>query len=331
MFLLKRIKNQRLRFFTSLLLALALFTVAWYALGRMTAPLRAVSCETIFVRYGLPPRFNGRLIIAAYNVAHGRGTSDSNWQRGAYAEQLERLDRIAGLLKSENADIVVLNEVDFSAVWSSHLDQATYIAEKAGYPYLVKQVNMDASFPLVRIKYGNAILSRFEINEAERIDLPDYSSLESLLIGYKRACLCNIKLDGKNSIEFLGLHLEHRSEEVRFQAMGILKNFGDYERPAPILAGDFNSTMPDYPYAETVGNGITTVSALLKTGYWKTLPDKKPDKPDYTFDTTDPSRVIDWILAPSDWKIIRKEVKGGKNSDHFAVFMEVEVPPWRGE
>lgn len=54
-----------------------------------------------------------RLRIACYNIAHGRGLSRSNWTGETQAERLHRLDEIGDLLRELDADVVVLNEVDF--------------------------------------------------------------------------------------------------------------------------------------------------------------------------------------------------------------------------
>ena len=53
------------------------------------------------------------------------------------------MDQIAALLRTINADVVVLNEVDFDSTWTHSVDEARYLAEKAGYPFLAEQRNID--------------------------------------------------------------------------------------------------------------------------------------------------------------------------------------------
>lgn len=81
--------------------------------------------------------------IACYNIAHGRGLAESNWSGGDEAARMRRLDEIASLLKTLDADVVVLNEVDFDASWSHQINQAEYLAEKAGYSFRVEERNLD--------------------------------------------------------------------------------------------------------------------------------------------------------------------------------------------
>lgn len=64
----------------------------------------------------------GMLRVACYNIAHGRGLAESNWDGGDAATRIGRLDDIAALLVKLDADVVVLNEVDFDASWSNHVN-----------------------------------------------------------------------------------------------------------------------------------------------------------------------------------------------------------------
>jgi len=74
---------------------------------------------------------------------------------------------------------VVLNEADFDATWSGGINQAQWIAKHAGYPYHVEQRNYDVSLPFFKPRFGNAILSRWPILDAEQIELPAVSKWES--------------------------------------------------------------------------------------------------------------------------------------------------------
>lgn len=86
------------------------------------------------------------LRIGAYNIAHGRGTADGNWSGGDENERRGRLNAIAELITAADLDVVVLNEVDFAATWSYHVNQAAWIAEATEFPYWVEQRNLDFRF-----------------------------------------------------------------------------------------------------------------------------------------------------------------------------------------
>ena len=57
--------------------------------------------------------FNSSMRVLTYNVAHGRGPIDDNWQ-GTAAEKRKRIHEIAKLLSESRADVVILNDVDFN-------------------------------------------------------------------------------------------------------------------------------------------------------------------------------------------------------------------------
>ena len=90
----------------------------------------------------------------------------SNWQGGTLKERETRLTQIADLLRDLDADIVVLNEVDFDSSWSSSTNQARYLAKQAGYPYWAEQRNLDFRILIWKWRFGNAVLSKYPIIEA---------------------------------------------------------------------------------------------------------------------------------------------------------------------
>ena len=85
------------------------------------------------------------LRVMIWNIAHGRGVEDSNWSETA-EPKVDRILEIAELIKQQDADVVILNEVDYAATWSGNFDQAAAIADVTGYPYYARQTNLDFGF-----------------------------------------------------------------------------------------------------------------------------------------------------------------------------------------
>ena len=164
-----------------------------YIYSRILSPWRCLSQHTIEVPDDKSLKTEGPVRILCYNIAHGRGPVDSNSEGGNRQVREDRLNKIAELLKNINADVVVLNEVDFDTSWSYSVNQAAFLAEKAGYAYRVEQRNLDFRFLLWKWRFGNAVLSKFPISKAEVIDLPGYSALETALAGKKRGIFCEIQ------------------------------------------------------------------------------------------------------------------------------------------
>jgi endonuclease/exonuclease/phosphatase family metal-dependent hydrolase len=229
------------------------------------------------------------------------------------------------LLRDEILDIVVLNEVDFDAVWSRHMNQGEFIARETGFPLWAEQRNIDIALPFARIRYGNVILSHYPILTARRLRFVGHSALESILMGKKEGLLCTIELSAAQRIRVLAVHLEHRQESKRLRAAKMMEEVRQGSPLPLIAAGDFNSTPINFPHATPDKDGQTALSWLLARGAYQTWPSKEPSRDDLTFWSLKPSRVIDWALVPIDWKIISKTVIDRPLSDHKAVVMEIEV------
>jgi endonuclease/exonuclease/phosphatase family metal-dependent hydrolase len=147
---------------------------------------------------------------------------------GTAEERKTRLDQIAELLQDIDADIVVLNEVDFDSSWSLSTNQARYLAQQAGYSYWAEQRNLDFRVLTWKWRFGNAILSRYPILQSSVIDLPGFSSVETFFAGKKRALNCTVELNG-NKVRILAVHLCHRSEAIRARSAEVLSEIAASE------------------------------------------------------------------------------------------------------
>jgi endonuclease/exonuclease/phosphatase family metal-dependent hydrolase len=302
------------------LMALVWAAVGCYLLSRIASPFSAVRVfeqpELAAAAAPTPatahPAAVRRLRIGAYNIAHGRGTAESNLDGGTPAERAARLQSIGRLLDRADLDVVVLNEVDFSSFWSGHVDQARAIATAAGFRYWAEQRNLDATLPLARLRFGNAVLSKYPITKAELVDYPGHAAWETLLGGKKRGLMCAIELPDKGPIRVLA---------ERIAALA------DDGGPPLVAAGDFNSTPPGFPQAATDAAGRTALGLLLAGGRFATLPERPPDPAGMTFSSTSPRSVIDWILATPPWRLRSVEVPPVELSDHRPVLGVLESRP----
>lgn len=97
------------------------------------------------------------LKILSYNIHSGHDF-----------EGKKNLSDIGDFIKQVGADIVGLNEVDCKNERCGFVDQAEYLRERAGYDYC-------AFSPSIEFRggyYGNAMLSKYPILEAEPIAIP---------------------------------------------------------------------------------------------------------------------------------------------------------------
>lgn len=264
-----------------------------------------------------------QLTIATWNIAHGRGNTDSNLEAGG-AEKRERIQAIAEEIAAFHADIVVLNEVDFCCSWSGGQNQALAIAQASGFPYVAMQSNLDVGLIYGRWWFGNAILSRHPIKDATVIPIAPYRRWENWLVGSKRGLLARISMDETHSFDIAALHLESRGEEVRVRQIdNVITSCRSAlaARTAPlIIAGDLNTTLPSLPNSATDASGVNAMEKLITASGLATSPEISPTSFGGTFPADTPDRLIDWILFTGEQFSLRKsEIINSQLSDHRPV------------
>jgi endonuclease/exonuclease/phosphatase family metal-dependent hydrolase len=297
-------------------------TIAWYAIGRALASssaLRVVTLDEISEQdhSHLRGRDPELLRVGTYNIAHGRGNGAENWNGESAATRRARLDQIAEFLSAADLDLVVLNEVDFDANWSHRVNQAAYLAEKCGYRYRIEQRNFDVSLPFYRWACGNVVLSRFPIRDVRWIDLPGDAAWESALGGRKNACIGTIELPGGETLRVVPVHLSYRSEGVRMASVETLQAEAADGKAPLLLIGDFNSSPQGFPLTDP--DEPSAVGELTQDPRWHTLPEKVTSEADFTFSSTEPMQVIDWIFVPRPWQLVSRQVYPLDLSDHRPV------------
>ncbi len=288
------------KLFRWILLALLLIGLGPYLYTRLRAPnnrLQTFDRSASSDNTNSERTFNNELSIVSFNIAHGRGTASSNWTESAKPKR-ERIAAIAAALQAIDADIVVLNEVDFNSTWSGGQNQAAAIAKAAGYRYHVQQRNLDFGFIYGSWQFGNAILSHYPITDAQMIDFPPEKAWEDWLVGCKRGAIASVQLAPNKTIRVGAIHLEHRSETVRAAGAELLTKLGQNKTAGRlILAGDFNSTPAGFPHSRQPGSTSNALDLILASKAFHCYPESNPRPDDYTFSTMQPKSVIDWIMV----------------------------------
>ena len=312
------------RWGVAVLLSAFVITVLWWSWGRATASERRLALreEPGAVAAQVD---SGPVRILAWNIAHGRGDREPgilrNWQ-GSRSERLARLRRIADVIRNVDADVVVLNEVDFDAGWSYGVNQARFLAEATGYPFRVEQRNFDVRTPVESWAFGNALLSRFPIERTGWVELPGYSALEEWVVGSKEAAVVVLTTPG-GRLAVLPVHLSFRSEDTRLAAVPVLDSVATALEPPLVLAGDFNTAPPGWPeVADT-----TAVGRLLELGWTSPRATASPSPGELTFPTYAPVESRDWILAELPVRMLESRVVEGVAtlSDHAPIVAELSL------
>ncbi len=313
------------------LLAVLLYALGSFLFLRLTKDLRAVEIVAPAPPLEAPAQPPDSLRLCTWNIAHGRGGALGalNTDGGTAEEKRARLEQIGRRLGELRLDLVLLNEVDFNTWWSHGMDQAEIIAQAGGFPYIVKQANIDSGIPGVRrYFFGNVLLSRFPIEDAEKVRFPPYSELEKWVAGNHDALLARVRLGGDRTLTVLGVHLEVRSEDTRVAAAGEIIRLQRELQGSLIVLGDFNSTPPGFPDSRVSASGQNAIELLDSFGKFHRRPLRgRASAETFTFPSQAPRRIIDWILPDHHWTFMQYEVlQGQTESDHLPVCAAVR---WR--
>ena len=162
------------------------------------------------------------LRVLTYNIHHGRGT-DGKFDYGRLAKTIANL----------NPDVIALQEVDNRTQRASGLD----ISSELG-----KRLNMNHAFGNALYfsggQYGEAILSRFPIDDIKSHHLP-------FRFGNEPRTALEVRITPDNGIPefvFVGTHLCHQSADTRFEQTSQLNQLFSANSKLPIImAGDLNA------------------------------------------------------------------------------------------
>lgn len=297
---------------------LLVVAIAWFGVARVTAPGRAVRVlsDAALARTAA----GDGLRIVAWNIAHGRGLARNNFDGGDRDVRARRLERIAQRLARLDADVVVLNEVDFDSSWSHGVDQARVLADALGMPHRAKQRNWDAAVPFFRVAFGNAILSRFPLGDCALLDYPARSRWGELAGGKKRGLHCVVSAPS-HRFRLVAVHLDHLDAPTRVESAAMIAKLHGADRLPLVLAGDFNTGPTGYPEVDAPAGG-TALDRLVAAGL-HVPPQVTPTPPHFTFRADAPRRVIDWVLVPRDWHIESWQALNTRDSDHRPVMAVV--------
>lgn len=290
--------------------------------------------------------------VASYNIHFGIGfEADSpHIDKNSY---IKRLDKIAQILKEIDADIVLLQEVDSFSKRSHHIDQASFLALKAGYNYISQsptlkgKVHINFHKVFGKIEHGQAILSKYPIEYSEAIvfDYANYMPFfTKWLYDPHGAQKCVMNFNGKK-INLINLHLDPWSQDERERQIQKIKKLWLTDKNTPtIIGGDFNSIAPgastkdglylqDAPWfvdKKTFDiKNETTISTILHLGFKEAAPLKLSlkHKRYYSYPSDYPKEKIDYIFAGYKARIIHGYIyEDAKTaSDHLPIVADIKI------
>lgn len=214
--------------------------------------------------------------------------------------------RIVDVLKSLNADVIALNEIDRNYdPRSNYEDQLQIIAEALEMNYQFQKTTWKSAVPASGNKpreFGHAILSKQPIEFLKARIFDAYSRhyhgvLEAEII---------VK---DTPILFYVTHLDTDPSSLQSQAVQ-LKQWMTKREGTKILMGDLNAG-PDNSSIRYIKNGM--VDAF----------EEQPDA--FTFKSNNPTIRIDYIMGSEDVEFVNSRVVKTLASDHFPIVTEIKI------
>ena len=202
------------------------------------------------------------LNVMTWNIRFGAGRipwfGDSCGDRVILSENevLGNLQPIIDFINIKNPDILLLQEVDVSSKRTGYLDQVQWILDHTNFNYGVYASMWKADFipsdGLGKVDAGNAILSKWPIENAERIQLPlrgDQDDLEQYFYLRRNILKSKIKINDKKELYALCTHTTAFATDDTKQKhidkfYEVLESFGDDE--IFVAGGDLNALTSAY-------------------------------------------------------------------------------------
>lgn len=257
------------------------------------------------------------LVVATFNIAHGRGSrfGASNWTARSRQAVRAHLQELAAHIAAGSPDLVVLNEADVDSTWSKRINQPLALAESARFRYVATQRNIDVALPFVAFRFGNAILSRYPLSDCRRVVFAAFSRKERILAGNHDGLLCRARTP-LGDVRILAVHLEYRSEWTRVACARAIDRIAAEETTPLIVAGDLNTAPRGLPHHHEA-DGVNAMDSLLDSGRFQTLLPPSAAEEHMTFPAEKPDRAIDWILTTPQLKAVSGRVHPSRLSDHL--------------
>jgi endonuclease/exonuclease/phosphatase family metal-dependent hydrolase len=274
--------------------------------------LRSVSLTRRFLVFALAVLLAGCATLAPAPVREVT-VLVYNIHAGKDAAGAENLDRVAELVRSTGADLVLLQEVDRNTQRSGPIDQPATLARLTGY-----SVAFGRTIEFQGGDFGVALLSRWPILRDTLIPLPVTAPPGRTAEGREQRGVLRAVVDAPGGpITVLDTHLDHTGDDVwRLQEIATVLRVARAagERGMPVLiGGDLNARPESAIHARLRAAGFRDAWEGCGTGDAMTFPAGAPD------------RRIDYLYVTGATRCERAEVLPGEAPDHRPVLFRLRL------
>jgi len=169
-----------------------------------------------------PPSSPSEIRVMTWNIrfAAGRQTpwfGDSCGDRVILteAEVYHALEQLAARINEVQPDILLLQEVDVKSKRTAYIDEVRWLLDHTEFNYAAYAIAWQAQYVpsdgLGRMDMGNAVLSKWKINSAERIMLPERGDQDALTRYFylqRNMIKANIAVPGQDQFYVVNIHAD---------------------------------------------------------------------------------------------------------------------------
>ena len=211
---------------------------------------------------------------------------------------------MAGVIRDSGADIVGLNEMRGAGELDGYTDQVPTLSALTGIEnyYFAKAIDVGGK----NAPYGNGLLSKYPIESAETVMIPDPT--ERLPDGKWYETRCVLKARLSSGITVLVTHFGLNPDEQENAVKTVMENL---EGERCVLMGDFNVT-PDSKLLDPIREKMVDTASVF-------------DCEKFSFPSDTPRKKIDYIFVTPDVEIVCADIPAAVASDHRPHTAEIKA------
>lgn len=274
---------------------------------------------------------------------YGKGSEGPGYEFRQKDFYEQKINTLIKEIKNWDPDVILFQEIDLGSQRSHGVNQALYVANKVGYPFVAQAASWEANyipFPYYpfknhfgQMKSGGAILSKYPIASHKVELLPKPLSQPwwyNLFYLHRYFQKVSIDFGGGKQLSFVNLHLEAFDKVDR---AGQIKALLAQKDPVDIVAGDFNM-IPDSAikrrkfFNDDDYENDPSFSLMAKSHLSEVIPEEiysKDESSYFTFPAWKPDRRLDYIFYEKGHKMIKAEVLPSSVSDHLPVRASFQI------
>ncbi len=230
------------------------------------------------------------------------------------------LPGIIQYLKTENPDVIGLQEVIEQKREGKQFNIAESIANELGYNFIYfKAFHTDRHHP--EYDLGNAILSRFPISSSEVIELSSLTEYQGSADTEPRVVIRTEITVSNVKFTIFNTHLGYSQgfEESQIRNRQVKKLISLFRENKVILLGDFNS-LPESSTVQMIAQVLESADKNLKQKTWSVYPANYRG-----FKVNGLEYRIDYIFTSRDVEVLQTYVGETRASDHLPVISEIKI------